>query len=124
MPPITNPPQLLLGVTDLFSKNSSIVQDAMATHVLLSLCIPDTNDLSILKTKFFEAERDGFLSFIYPVNNSVSGIKLPFWVQLSSQCLASVLSEDGPTGCTATPSMAETLEKPSVMPDDDLSMEL
>ena len=45
-------------------------------------------------------------------------------VQLSSQCLASVLSEDGPTGRTAAPSMTETLEKPSAVPDDEFSMEL
>jgi len=91
-PPITNPPQLLLGVTDLFLKNSSIVQDATAACILPSLCIPDTNDLSILKTKFLEAERDGFLSFIYPVNNSVSGIKLPFWVVDFWQAIHQVIS--------------------------------
>jgi hypothetical protein len=91
-PPFTNPPQLLLSVANLFSKNSSIVQDATAARVLLSLCIPDINDLSILKTKFLEAERDGFQSFIYPVNNSVSGVKLPFWVVDFWQAIHKVIS--------------------------------
>jgi hypothetical protein len=91
-PPITNPPQLLFGTTDLFSKNSNIVQDATTVCILLSLCIPDTNDLSILKTKFLKAERDGFLSFIYPVNKSVSGIKLPFWVVDFWQAIHQVIS--------------------------------
>ena len=91
-PPITNPPQLLFGTTNLFSKNPSIVQDATAAHILLSLCIPDTKDLSKLKTKFLEAEQDGFVSFIYPVNKSVSGIKLPFWVVDFWQAIHQVIS--------------------------------
>ena len=44
-------------------------------------------------------------------------------VELSLQCLALVLSEDGPTGCTATSSMTENLGEPSAAPDDNL-MEL
>jgi hypothetical protein len=45
-------------------------------------------------------------------------------VHPSSQYLASVLTEDGPTGCTAASSMTETIEKLSAVPDDDFSMEL
>ena len=45
-------------------------------------------------------------------------------VELSLQCLASVLSEDGPTGCTAASSMTENLGEPSAAPDDDFLMEL
>ena len=45
-------------------------------------------------------------------------------VELSLQCLALVLCENGPTGCTAAPSMTEDLGEPSVAPDDNFSMEL
>ena len=91
-PPITNPPQLLFSTTNLFLKNPSIVQDATAAHLLLSLCIPDTKDLSILKTKFLKAEQDRFMSFIYPVNKSVSGVMLPFWVVDFWQAIHQVIS--------------------------------
>jgi hypothetical protein len=77
-PPVTNPPALLL-IEELFSKNSSIIQDATAACILLGLCIPSTEDLQELKTRAYEAKRSGFISFFYPVR-SMSTIQLPLWV--------------------------------------------
>jgi hypothetical protein len=77
-PPITNPPNLLLN-EDLFSKKPSVIQDATTARVLLSLCIPSTKDLQELKIRAYEAKRNGFISFFYPVR-SMSTLQLPLWV--------------------------------------------
>jgi hypothetical protein len=77
-PPITNPPRLLL-VEELFSKNASMVQSAIAARALLGLHIPDTEYVKTLKTRALEAKQDGFVSFIYPVSATAT-LQLPFWV--------------------------------------------
>jgi hypothetical protein len=77
-PPITNPPALL-HIKELFSKIPSVIQDATAARVLLGLCIPSTKDLQELKTRAYDAKRNGFISFSYPVR-PMSTLQLPLWV--------------------------------------------
>lgn len=77
-PPVTNPPALLL-IENLFSKNSSVIQDATAARVLLGLSIPGTEDLQELKNRACEAKKNGCISFLYPVR-PMTNLQLPLWV--------------------------------------------
>ena len=78
-PPITsNPPQLLL-TEELFSKTSSVVENAVSARILLCLQVPKKEDIDGLRIKAGDAKRNGYVSFIYPVS-AVAKLLLPFWV--------------------------------------------
>jgi hypothetical protein len=78
-PPITsNPPRLLL-TEELFSKKSSMVENAVSARVLLRLPVPNQKDIDELKIRAEEAKQNGYISFIYPVSADAT-LQLPFWV--------------------------------------------
>ena len=78
-PPITsNPPKLLL-TEELFSKTSSVVENAVSARILLRLQVPKKEDIDGLRIKVGDAKQNRYVSFIYPVS-IVAKLLLPFWV--------------------------------------------
>ena len=89
-PPVTNPPSLLC-TEELFSRNTSMVQDVVAARILLGLHVPNLHDIEMLKVKTHEAKQKGYISFIYPASTAVT-IQLPFWVLEYWEAIHQVIS--------------------------------
>ena len=64
-PPIGTNSLCLLLTDKLFSKKSSIVENAISARVLLNLQVPNKEDIEGLKIRAEDMKQNGYVSFIY-----------------------------------------------------------
>ena len=69
----------MLHTEELFSKKPSMVENPVSAHVLLHLPVLTKEDIDELKIRAKEANKNGYISFIYPVSANAI-LQLPFWV--------------------------------------------
>ncbi|KAF8878966.1 hypothetical protein BD779DRAFT_1474583 [Infundibulicybe gibba] len=90
-PPTRGPPAPLPPGTELFSRESSLINDMKTVRVLLSLPIPTTVQVNHLHEQALKAVEEGFLTFWYPVNTTGDIMRLPFWVITCWQAMHDII---------------------------------